>query len=51
MISNVLTDAENGDCDLIAVENYIGDATPGFDGNPDRTTLPDGDQRRQLAAD
>jgi len=27
----------------ILVEGYIGDATPGFDGNPDRTTLPNGD--------
>ncbi|MBI1398269.1 MAG: LEPR-XLL domain-containing protein, partial [Betaproteobacteria bacterium] len=25
------------------VEGYLGDATPGFDNNPDRTTLPDGD--------
>ena len=27
----------------ILVEGYIGDATPGFDGNPDRTTLGNGD--------
>ena len=27
----------------IIVEGYIGDATPGFDGNPDRTTLGNGD--------
>ena len=27
----------------IIVEGYVGDATPGFDGNPDRTTLPNGD--------
>ena len=26
-----------------AVEAYIGDATPFYDGNPDRTLLPDGD--------
>lgn len=26
-----------------AVEAYIGDATPFYDGNPDRTILPDGD--------
>ncbi|MCW5624529.1 MAG: LEPR-XLL domain-containing protein, partial [Burkholderiales bacterium] len=25
------------------VEGYLGDATPGYDNNPDRTTLPDGD--------
>ena len=27
----------------IIVEGYVGDATPGFDGNPERTTLPGGD--------
>ena len=27
----------------IILEGYIGDATPGYDGNPDRTALPDGD--------
>ena len=27
----------------IIVEGYVGDATAGFDGNPARTTLPDGD--------
>lgn len=28
----------------IVIEGYIGDATPGFDGNPDWKILPDGDQ-------
>lgn len=27
----------------VLVEAYVGDATPGYDGNPERTRLPDGD--------
>ena len=44
-IGHVLTDAEAASNAIrhVLVENYISDATPGFDGNPNRTTLPDGD--------
>ncbi len=44
-VGDVLTDSDKAAIAVrhILVENYIGDATPGFDGNPDRTTLPNGD--------
>lgn len=44
-VSDVLTDADAASIAVrhILVEGYIGDATPGYDGNPDRTLLPDGD--------
>lgn len=44
-VGEILTDAQAASIALrhLIVEGYIGDATAGFDGNPDRTTLPDGD--------
>ena len=44
-VADILTDSENAAIAVrhLLVEGYIGDATPGYDGNPDRTTLPDGD--------
>jgi hypothetical protein len=44
-VSEILTDVDKAEIALrhIIVEGYIGDATPGYDGNPNRTTLPDGD--------
>lgn len=44
-VGDVLTDGQAASIALrhLIVEGYIGDATPGFDGNPDRATLPDGD--------
>jgi hypothetical protein len=44
-VGDIVTDVDKAEIALrhIIVEGYIGDATPGYDGNPDRTTLPDGD--------
>jgi hypothetical protein len=44
-LGDVLTDREALAVALRhkAVEAYVGDATPFYDGNPDRTRLPDGD--------
>lgn len=44
-VGEILTDVDKAAIALrhIIVEGYIGDATPGYDGNDDRTTLPDGD--------
>jgi hypothetical protein len=44
-VGDVLTDKDAAEVALrhLIVEGYIGDATDGYDGNPDRTTLPDGD--------
>lgn len=44
-VGEVLTDVDKAEIALrhVIVEGYIGDATAGYDGNPDRTTLPDGD--------
>ncbi len=44
-VSDILTSVDDAEIALrhIIVEGYVGDATPGFDGNPDRSTLPDGD--------
>jgi hypothetical protein len=44
-VGEIVTSA--GDAEIairhLIVEGYIGNATPGFDNNPDRTTLPTGD--------
>ncbi|MFM7539760.1 MAG: zinc dependent phospholipase C family protein, partial [Planctomycetota bacterium] len=37
------TEARSNALKHVIIEGYIADATPGYDGNPDRTTLPDGD--------
>lgn len=44
-VGDILTDAEAASIALrhLVIEGYIGDATAGFDGNSDRTSLPDGD--------
>ncbi|HET6626732.1 MAG TPA: PKD domain-containing protein [Nocardioidaceae bacterium] len=44
-VSDVVTDVDAAEVALrhVIVEGYIGDATPGYDGNPNRTTLPNGD--------
>ncbi len=44
-VGEILTDTEKASIALrhIIIEGYIGDATEGYDGNPDRTMLPDGD--------
>ena len=44
-VGEVLTDKDAAEVALrhLIAEGYIGDATEGYDGNPDRTTLPDGD--------
>ncbi len=44
-VGDILTDVDKAEIALrhIIVEGYIGVATAGYDGNPDRTTLPDGD--------
>lgn len=44
-VGEIVTDVDKAEIAMrhVIVEGYIGDATPGYDGNPDRTTLPDGD--------
>ncbi len=44
-VGEILTDADKAAIAIrhIIIEGYIGDATGGFDGNKDRTTLPNGD--------
>ncbi len=44
-VGDILTDVDKAEIAIrhLIVEGYIGDATPGYDGNDDRTTLPDGD--------
>lgn len=44
-VGDVLTDANAASIAVrhIVAEGYVGDATPGYDGNSDRTLLPDGD--------
>lgn len=44
-VGEIVTDVDKAEIALrhTIVEGYIGDATGGYDGNPDRTTLPDGD--------
>ncbi|MEZ4570122.1 MAG: zinc dependent phospholipase C family protein [Thermomicrobiales bacterium] len=44
-VSEVLTDVDKAEIAIrhIILEGYIGDATPGFDGNPDRGPAPSGD--------
>jgi hypothetical protein len=41
-VGDILTDKEDAEIALrhLIVEGYIGDATEGYDGNPDRTTVP-----------
>jgi hypothetical protein len=41
----ILTEVDEAEVALrhTILEGYMGDATPGFDGNPDRTQLPNGD--------
>lgn len=44
-VGDIVTDVDKAEIALrhIIVEGYIGDATPGYDGNPNRTLLPNGD--------
>lgn len=44
-VGDIVSDVDKAEIALrhIIIEGYIGDATPGYDGNPDRTLLPDGD--------
>ncbi len=44
-VKEILTNSHDAEIAIrhIILEGYIGDATPGFDGNDDRTTLSDGD--------
>ena len=44
-VKEILTNSHDAEIAIrhIILEGYIGDATPGFDGNDDRTTLPNGD--------
>jgi hypothetical protein len=44
-VGDILTDIDQAEFAVrhLLVEGYIGDATPGLDANPDRTTLPNGD--------
>ena len=50
-VGEILTDVDDAEIALrhLIAEGYVGDATPGYDGNPDRTPVPfevneDGDQ-------
>lgn len=44
-VGEIVSDVDKAEIALrhTIVEGYIGDATGGYDGDPDRTTLPDGD--------
>jgi hypothetical protein len=44
-VGDIVTDVDKAEIAIrhLIVEGYIGDATPGYDGNPDRQPQPDGD--------
>lgn len=44
-VGDIVTDVDKAEIAIrhLIVEGYIGDATPGYDGNDDRQVLPDGD--------